>query len=396
MKFFVNRDINFLAVHTVLMSFAEGLGTVFFTPFLLRAGLSPAQIFLAGAAILVLRFSLRPLVLIVASAVGLRRALILGTVLSAIQFPTIALVHGVGVTLALFCAIASISQVFYWTCFHTFFSSLGDIERRGSQIAIRQAFVALTGIIAPAAGGLMLIRFGPWSAFSVACVVQLAAILPLLPIHQPQIVTPSPRDAFAAARTGIRLFFADGWIRSGSATAWTIIMFQSLSARYDNFGGTLAVATLAGALGGMVVGRVIDLGHARRSVSVSAVILAVGLILKSMCDGHPIAVVAVAIVTTAFSGFYLPYWMTAVYNESKIAPCTFRFHFASEGGSDVGGFLASVLAAAVCAVQLPIGAVVLLALPMIAVQAVLLDASYAAHGARTKKRGEAYPLVEPK
>jgi hypothetical protein len=96
MKFFVNRDINFLAVHTVLMSFAEGLGTVFFTPFLLRAGLSPAQIFLAGAAILVLRFSLRPLVLIVASAVGLRRALILGTVLSAIQFPTIALVHGVG------------------------------------------------------------------------------------------------------------------------------------------------------------------------------------------------------------------------------------------------------------------------------------------------------------
>lgn len=126
-------------------------------------------------------------------------------------------------------------------------------------------------------------------------------------------------------------------------------MFQALAQRFDNFGGVLAVAALGGALGGMVLGRFIDMGHARRSVWLNAVILAVGLILKSICGSNPIAVVGIAIGTTLFSGLYFPYWMTAVYNAGKIAPCTFRFQFASEGGWDVGGVLACLVAAAVCA-----------------------------------------------
>ncbi len=72
--------------------------------------------------------------------------------------------------------------------------------------------------------------------------------------------------------------------------------------------------------------------------------------------------------------------MIAVYNASKIAPCTFRFQFASEGGWDAGGICASLAAALVCASSLPLEAVILLGLPMVAVQALLVDASYTAHG----------------
>jgi hypothetical protein len=71
--------------------------------------------------------------------------------------------------------------------------------------------------------------------------------------------------------------------------------------------------------------------------------------------------------------------MVAVYNAGKIAPCTFRFQFASEGGWDAGGVLASLVAAAVCAANLPIEAIILLALPMVAAQALLVDVSYIAH-----------------
>ena len=117
-------------------------------------------------------------------------------------------------------------------------------------------------------------------------------------------------------------------------------MFQALAERFDTFGGVLAVAALAGALGGMVLGRFIDMGHARGSVWLNAVILAAGLLLKSICGSDPYAVVGVTIATTLFSGLYFPYWMTAVYNASKIAPCTFRFQFASEGGWDAGGICA--------------------------------------------------------
>ena len=121
------------------------------------------------------------------------------------------------------------------------------------------------------------------------------------------------------------------------------------------------------------------MGHARRSVWFNASVLAVGFILKSMCGGHPLAVIAVAIVTTVFSGLYIPYWMTAIYNAGKIAPCTFRFHFAAEGGWDAGGVVVGLVAAAIYGAGLPLPVIILLALPAVAVQALLLDARYRAH-----------------
>ena len=379
MRFFANRDINRLAVHLALVSLAWGLAGTFFTVFLLRAGLPPLQIFLLTAAILALRFALRPLVVFVASTIGLRRTLIFGTILSALQFPVIALVHGAGLAMILFAIISSLSGVFYWTCYHVFFASLGDVEHRGKQIGARQAISAVASVIGPAAGGILLTNFGAWTAFGTAFAIQIAAIYPLLHVEEPKITQPSPRGAFAAAKVGILLFFTDGWIQSGSTTAWSIIMFKAVAERFDNFGGVLAVAALGGALGGMILGRYIDMGHARRTVLFNAVILALGLILKSFCAGNLVAVIGITIGTTLFSGLYFPYWMTAVYNASKIAPCTFRFQFASEGGWDAGGIFASLVAAVVCTANLPIEAVIVLALPGVALQALLVDASYRQH-----------------
>lgn len=376
--FFTNRDINRLGAHMALVSLAWNLAGIFFAVFLLRTGLPLAQIFLLTAATLALRLALRPLVVILASRIGLRRTFIVGTLLSSLQFPAIALVHGIGPALILFAGISAFSQVFYWTCYHAFFSSLGDIEHRGKQIGARQALSATAAVIGPAAGGIMLTYFGPWVAFGAAFTIQVAAVFPLLHVTEPKIAQSSPRGAFTAARVGALLFFADGWIQSGSGTAWSIVMFQALDRRFDGFGGLLAAAALGGAVGGMVLGRFIDMGYARRSVWLNAIILAAGLILKSACDSDPFAVTAIAIGTTLFSGLYFPYWMTAVYNAGKTAPCTFRFHFVSEGGWDAGGVLACLVAAAVSATGLPTELIIALALPMVALQAVLVDASHIA------------------
>jgi MFS transporter, DHA1 family, inner membrane transport protein len=131
------------------------------------------------------------------------------------------------------------------------------------------------------------------------------------------------------------------------------------------------------AVGGMVVGRVIDRGHARRVVWINAAILAATLVLRALVGGNAAAVIAVAVGTTLFSGLYLPTWMTAVYNEAKLAPCVLRFQFAAEGGWDAGGALAGVLAAALCLFDLPLAAAVLLALPVVLLQALLLERGYA-------------------
>lgn len=153
-------------------------------------------------------------------------------------------------------------------------------------------------------------------------------------------------------------------------------MFQVLGERYDSLGALLSAAALAGGLGGMVLGRFIDLGHARSVVLINASILAGTLIFKSLC-GHSLqGAIAVAIIATMLSGFYIPCWMTAVYNEAKAAPCTFRFHFVAEGGWDIGGATAGLVASALCVFAFPIEAAILLALPAVAGQALLLRKSY--------------------
>ena len=279
MTFFLNRDLNHLVVHATLHSLAWCFCGLFSAVFLLRVGLSLSAIFLASAAILVLRLALRPLVLIVALAIGLRFTLMLGTLLFAFQFPMLAFVHDVGWALGLFCVVAALGQVFYWTTFHAYYAALGDAETRGSQIGEREALGALAGIVGPAAGGVMLAEFGPCPAFLAAFAVEIVALAPLCFVSEPPVARRAPGSLYGSAKTGIWLFFSDGWIVSSSTTAWSIVMFRAAGTRYDTFGGLLAAAALAGALSGVLLGCFIDRGHALRLTWLNAAVL-VGLVLK--------------------------------------------------------------------------------------------------------------------
>jgi len=372
-----NSDIQRLTLHVAISSLASALSSVFSVVFLVRAGLTPTQVFLAAGAFVAARLVIRPVVLAVAPAMGLRRALILGTALNAMSCLMLAPVNGVGFALAAYIAVGALGQAFYWTCFHVFFSAHSDSGRRGSQLGLLQAFAALAGLLGPAIGGVLLTTLGPWVAFAAASLVAQLSILPILRVAEPPIVRAVPDGAYAAARNGAMLYFADGWMQVSLTTAWSIVMFHALGDRYDSFGGTLSLASLAGAVGGMALGRLIDKGHARRALWLNASILAVSLLLRSATFGHAGAVIAVAVGTMLFSGLYMPAWMTPVYNEARISPCLLRFQFAAESGWDMGGVLAGGLAAAMCYCGLPVEAAILLALPMVPVQALLLERSYA-------------------
>jgi MFS family permease len=199
--------------------------------------LAPVQIFLAFAAILALRFIIRPVVLIAAPAMGLRRALVFGSVLCSLSCPVLAFIDGVGLALVSFNVVSALGQVFYCTCYHVFFSALGDAERRGSQIGLIQTLGAVAALAGPGIGGLLLTTFGPGAAFGTTFLVGLAAIVLVLRIDEPQVERAMPQGAYAAAANAVRLYFADGWIQVSLTTAWSIVMFQALGGRYDGFGG---------------------------------------------------------------------------------------------------------------------------------------------------------------
>jgi len=374
--FFDNRDVNLLTVHTALHKFAWGSSGVFFGVYLFHAGVPLVSIFLAFAAMYALRFVLRPLVLLVAPVLGTRWTLVCGTLMNAAQYPALALVHGVGLSLIQFCIVMAVSWVFYWTCYHAAFGALGDAHRRGSQVGARQVIGAAAAVLGPAVGGIMLTIFGPWVAFGAAAMVEAAAVVPLLWVSETPTERVAPPGAYRAARPGVQLFITDGWILGASVMAWTFIMYQSLGARFDALGGLQAIAALAGAVSGAVLGRFIDLGHTRRAMWINACLIGVILSVKSLCGNGPVVVIIVTVGATLFGGLYTPSLMIAFYNEAKSAPCQLRFQFAAEGGWDIGALCACLAAAAVLAVGAPLQAVIAIAIPMIPFQGWLLDRSY--------------------
>lgn len=373
MSFFTNPNINRLAVHTALHEFANNLSGIFSAVYLLRIGLSPTAIFLTFAAIFGLRFALRPLAFVLVPAIGLRWTLILGTMLIAGQYPLLALVDAVGLTLALFCVTTAAGQVLYWTCYHTFFSALGDPQHRGSQVGARQVFIAIAGIAGPAAGGILLTTVGPIAAFGAAALVEAAAALPLFRLAEPPLERVAPPQAYATVKSSVLLFVTDGWMFTSSFWAWHIVMFQAVNERYDSFGGILSVATLAGALSGMLLGRMIDLGHMRRVICLNAGLLCVGLLARGFSGSQPEIVIAVAVLSALIGGLYVPVLMTTIYNQAKQSPCAFRFQFAIEGGWDAGAVTLCLVAAGIYASGGSSHAVILLAVPMLVLQTRLLN-----------------------
>lgn len=374
----VNRDLNLLAVHSALQQVAAGIVSAFSAVFLLRQGFSLPAIFLSLGVIIVLRLAFRPAAALAVQVIGLRSTLIVGTFLYAAQGPLLAPVHGLNGWLVSYCLAAALAQAFYWAAYHAMFALVGSAADRGSQVGWRQLVIALAGPLGPAMGGLMLTLAGPWAAFGTAAVIELVAILPLLEVSRPTIVATVPEGAFAFYKRGILLLGSDGWIFCSSSWAWSMIMFQALSSRYDAYGGVLAVLAVVGAFSGLALGHLIDGGHARRAAMINAATLAGTLIAKAVCGSSAVPVLAVAFGATLLSGLYLPSLMTAIYNEAKASPCPFRFHFAAEVGWDTGGALACLIAAALCAYGVSLHGVIALAIPMVVFQAFALDASYAA------------------
>lgn len=374
---FGNPDINRLAVHSGLRQIAWGLAGVFFFAVLLRAGLSPAGAFLVVAAMLALRFATRPVAFALIRSVGVRPTMLIGSVLYAAQFPVLAMTDvDRWWTIAAYALAVALADVTYWTCYHAVFAAAGDVGERGAQVGVRTLVLVAADAVAPVVGGLLL-TWHPWAAFAAASVIALVAIVPFWSVPVPAVDL-AGNHGYAPFREGLRLFAADGFLMCGMAITWGLIMFEAFDRRFDAFGWLLGAAAIAGALGGLVLGRLIDAGHARRAVWLNLAAMAAVVVLRTVLADSPTGVVAAALVTQALFGLYVPTLMTAVYNAAKTSPCAVRFHYLAEAGWDAGGILGTLLTAAALAVGMPARFILLAALPVLVIQAWWLDRGYAA------------------
>ena len=334
--FFRNSAVNLLNLHYGIHSIALSGGAAFFTIYLLKSGVSVPGVLVSLALILLGRFVIRPIVIGFAVRWGLRLMVVAGTVLSAVQYPFLAEVHGVGIALAALIAVTAVGDTAYWTTYHAYFAALGDDEFRGQQIGAREAIAAIIGIISPLLGGWMLVAFGPRVAFGTTAVIVALAALPILWAPDVKAARQVP-GAFRAALPGMLLFMADGWVAAGYWMAWQLALFVSLGESFLAYGGALAFAALVGAIGGLTLGRHIDAGHGRQAVWYAFGTFAMIIVLRAIAMGDATLAVLANALGALGACLYIPTLMTAVYTLAKRSPCTLRFHVATEGGWDIGG-----------------------------------------------------------
>jgi DHA1 family inner membrane transport protein len=378
MAFFRNRTVNLLNLHFGIHSIALSGGGAFFAVYLLKAGLSVSWVLGSLALILAGRFIIRPVVVPIAVHSGMKALVIAGTCLSALQYPLIAEVHGVGPALLVLCLVAALGDTFYWSSYHAYFAALGNHEHRGSELGAREAIAALAGIVSPLVTGWVLVAFGPRMAFGVTGVLLVSAALPLIWTPEMVVARHAP-GAFKAAIPGMKLFLADGWITAGYYFVWQIALFLSLGESYTAFGSALALAALVGAVAGLFLGRLIDAGHGRRAVWYASGALVFTTVLRAVAPGHVLLAVVANALGALVVCLYIPTLMTAVYNQAKRSPCTLRFHVAAEGSWDIGGASGCLLAALLSELGVSLSASILLSLPGAAAIFVLLRRHYATH-----------------
>lgn len=377
MAYLKNSAVNRLSINYGFYALALSGGWAFVTVFLLKAGVPVPALFGALALIVLGRFVVRPLVVVLAPRCGLKPLLAFGTLFSGVQYLLIAGIHEVGPMLLLFCATAAIGDAFYWTSHHAYFAKTGDAEHRGHQISAREAFASASAIAGPLLGGWALTHFGPQFSFGVAAAVHVLAALPLIGMPAVTVEREVP-GAFRAARFGILLFAADGWIAVGYYFVWQIALFFSLGESYSAYGGVLASAAVVGAIGGLVLGRHIDGGHGGKAVWITFTAVTVVILFRALAT-HNAALAVVANALGALAAcLYIPTLMTAVYNQAKISPCALRFHAAAEGGWDIGCACGCLAAAIMTGLGAPLSSAILLSFPGVALSFALLRRHYAA------------------
>jgi hypothetical protein len=137
-----------------------------------------------------------------------------------------------------------------------------------------------------------LTALGPRIAFGAAAAVMMLAALPI--VWTPNVAVPQETSGtLRTAMPGILLFAADAFIAGSYVFVWQIALFLSLGESFSAFGGAMALAAFAGAVGGLLLGRLVDAGHGTRVAIVALVTMVASTMLQAVSVGNaPLAVLA--------------------------------------------------------------------------------------------------------
>ncbi|MBS0642584.1 MAG: hypothetical protein U1E70_24850 [Acetobacteraceae bacterium] len=342
------QQFRLLTIHNMIWALAMSLVGGFVGAHLLQMGFSVAQTLCIYALLLAARCGVRLAVLPIVRRIGVQSALLLGAIVTSLQFlPLIYVNHPVGLTI--WVALISLGECIYWPIYHAANATCGGNGRRGRQIALRQIGNTAISLFGPVGGGLLLTHCGPSPAFSLATALCLVSIVPLRRLRRIDLgPVPTVRQSvYGIDHSALAAFAADGWISAGCGIAWPLILFTAVGASYEAMGSASSAASLAGSLAGFGCGVAIDRGHRGALTRWVTAGLLLGIALRATASWAPWAAIGANILGAVVGGLYCPMLMSTIYDKAKQSGSAYRFHLAIEAGWDMGALLGCFAAALV-------------------------------------------------
>lgn len=337
-----------LTLHYALYQLAVAMAIGFSGAYLLQSGLTLPQALVAYAALLGVRCVLRFLGLGLVRRLGYRSAIVAGAVLGGLQFwPILHASETWG--LVLWLVVMAFAESLYWPVYHAAVAVTGVEGSRGRELGLRTAIGACVSVLGPLCGGLLMANAGPAVNFGIGALLMAASAIPIAFMRTIEAgPVPSQRESFRLPdRRAVVAFASDGWMASGWALGWPMVLFITLGERYDSFGFANAAAGLAGAATGLLCGRAIDRGARDAYLSIVSVALVCGFALRAASGWSPIAAAVANASGAAVMGVYAPVLMSHIYDAAKATGRAYQFHFGAEAGWDLGASLGCLAAALV-------------------------------------------------
>ena len=152
-----------------------------------------------------------------------------------------------------------IANAFFWSGFHVHFAKSSDKAKRGSEVGVMYALIALFAVLGPFVGGVILENFGFNILFAAVSGVLVIGMLPLLLSEDGHEETEFQfKDVFRVFRVRDALAFTGLGIRYMLVLVfWPIFVFTVLGA-YMSLGIIASISGLVGVVFTFLVGKLSD------------------------------------------------------------------------------------------------------------------------------------------
>ena len=267
-KILRNKELSEIYIMMSLRTMAMSLISIFIPVYLYTLGYSIPSIILFFLVMSSTHALLCTTAAKISSRIGLKHCMILSVVFYFLYYTMLAGL-GPGNQLIYFMAVLfGAGQALFWIPFHTYFSTLTDVKKRGEEVALLDMFPSILSIIAPLLGGIIIFFFGFGSLFLIGLATLMVSPIPLF----------ATKDIKMPFKFSLRV---EGFDRKVAAslvsyssqindTLWPIFIFGIVGSAAV-LGGIVAFSVLIGFVAVWIVGKMCDRGYRKKLLSLGSI-----------------------------------------------------------------------------------------------------------------------------